>query len=335
MLKALRLLMLGVFTVAVLLLGGLFAPYRGFGRETYVDIPKGTSTREIGALLARAQVIRYPWQLLLVRALRPRARLQAGEYRFVDSASVPRIFDRLARGDVFYYEITVPEGSNIFDIAGLVQESGLMTQTGFLNAAAQARLVADLDPSAPTLEGYLFPSTYRITRRTTPDQLVRQMLDQFRKEWKQLTAKAGSANVHDIVTLASLVEKETGVAAERPRVASVYANRLRIGMKLDCDPTTIYAALLEDRYRGKIHRSDLAGTNSYNTYQHAGLPPGPIANPGRASLEAALKPEQTPFLYFVAKPGGSGSHQFSAEYSEHQKAVQAYRHAQSKAGSAR
>jgi UPF0755 protein len=149
------------------------------------------------------------------------------------------------------------------------------------------------------------------------------MTEAFRKQWTSLGVAAERA--HDVVTLASLVEKETGVASERRLVASVFANRLRIGMKLDCDPTTIYAAMLEDRYRGTIHQSDLADRNAYNTYQHTGLPPGPIANPGLESLQAAVGPAETDYLFFVAKPGGGGSHNFSSDYGAHTRAVEAYR----------
>jgi UPF0755 protein len=154
------------------------------------------------------------------------------------------------------------------------------------------------------------------------------MTGQFRKHWRELqTSHPATGPVNDAVTLASLVEKETAVASERPIVASVYENRLRKGMALDCDPTTIYAALLEQRYHGVIYRSDLNSENSYNTYKHAGLPPGPIASPGLASLQAALAPAQTGYFYFVAKPDGSGGHQFSATIEEHNLAVQKYRHA--------
>jgi UPF0755 protein len=325
-------LLVGLFALA-LIVGGLFLPYRGFTQEVFLDFPRGTTTQQMGKELARAGIIRYSWQFSMLRAAHPGAKLQAGEYRFSAAANVTRVFDRIARGDVYYYEITVPEGSNIFDIAAIAAASKLMTASAFVNAAADAKPIADLDPRAVTLEGYLFPSTYRITRRTTAEQLARLMVDQFRNEWRTLAADLPSApNVHDMVTLASLVEKETAVPKERREVASVYSNRLRIGMKLDCDPTTIYAALLEDRYRGKLHRSDLASLNSYNTYRHAGLPPGPIANPGIESLRAALAPAKTEFLYFVAKPGGSGSHTFSADFAAHEKAVQAYRRGQPKTG---
>ena len=155
------------------------------------------------------------------------------------------------------------------------------------------------------------------------------MTNEFRVQWKTLTVSGNTTdvNLHRIVTLASMVEKESASHQERPEVASVFVNRLRLNMPLQCDPTTVYAALLENRYSGVIHRSDLASKNLYNTYTHVGLPPGPIANPGLGSLQAVLHPANTSFLYFVAKPGGSGSHQFSATLSEHEKAVAAYRHA--------
>ncbi len=302
----------------------IFSPYQGFGQPPFVEIEKGMPTRAIAAKLEEVGVVRYSWQFLLVRALRPSVKLQAGEYRFDKPASAYDVLGRIARGDVFYYEVTVPEGSNIFDIASIAAETGIIKESDFISAAADPSAIHDLDPKAATLEGYLFPSTYRITRRTTAAQLCRSMTEQFRKEWKSLNT---AASIHDTVTLASLVEKETGAPQERPIVASVFHNRLRIGMRLDCDPTTIYAAKLQDRYRGKIHKSDLASQSEYNTYQHAGLPPGPIANPGLAALKAALSPAETKYLYFVAKPGG-GSHNFAADMTAHKRNVEAYRSAE-------
>jgi UPF0755 protein len=254
--------------------------------------------------------------------------LQAGEYRFSSPDSAWHVFDRLVRGDVFYYELTVPEGSNIFDIAVEVDRLGFLRGDEFLKAAHNPALIRDLAPAAPTLEGYLFPSTYRVTRHTSIHQLCAMMVDEFRRQWRSLNPPA-DIDASRVVTLASIVEKETAVAAERPEVASVYSNRLNIGMALDCDPTTIYAALLEQRYRGVIHRSDLASANAYNTYTHSGLPPGPIANPGAASLKAALHPDETNYLYFVAKPDGSGSHQFSVDLAAHNRAVEQYRRGRS------
>jgi len=304
----------------------LQAPYRGFEGDLYLQIPKGSGTRAIAQQLANDGIIRYAWQFWLARAIHPRTPLQAGEYRFERAATVGEVFARLGRGDVFYFSFTVPEGSNMFDIAQLLESEGIMTGQDFLHAAEDATLVRDIAPTAHTLEGFLFPSTYRLSHLVTPAALCQMMTGQFRKEWKKLMPDAAPL---ETVTLASMIEKETGAAAERPMVSSVFANRLRIGMALDCDPTVIYAALLDDRYRGVIHRSDLDSKNPYNTYKHAGLPPGPIANPGVSSLMAALHPAETEFLYFVAKPGGGG-HVFSSTMAAHNKAVTSYRHASHK-----
>ena len=299
--------------------------YQGFSNQVILDLPKGTSTQAMADELANAGVIRFSWQFLLLRALRPSARLEAGEYLFSHADTPRNIFSRIVRGDVFFYELIVPEGSNMFDIASILTKFDFLKPANFLRAARNPALIRDLAPHAPTLEGYLFPSTYRITRATTEQQLCVMMTGLFRKHWRELQPSA--TNVNDAVTLASLVEKETAVPDERPIVASVYENRLTKGMALDCDPTTIYAALLEERYRGAIYRSDLASNNSYNTYKHAGLPPGPIANPGLAALKAALAPAETDYLYFVAKADGSGGHQFSRTIDEHNVAVQKYRRA--------
>jgi UPF0755 protein len=270
-------------------------------------------------------VIRYEWEFWLARGLRSSAKLQAGEYRFAKPASALDVYDRIARGDIYFFAFTVPEGSNIFDVAKLLEQQGVMSSDDFLKAAEDPALIRDLAPKAQTLEGYLFPSTYRLSHKTTGAQLSKMMTDEFRKQWAKVSA-GKDADVSSTVTLASLVEKETAAAGERPLVASVFRNRLAQGMRLQCDPTTIYAALLDNRYRGAIHKSDLASANPYNTYENAGLPPGPIANPGAQSLAAALNPADTPFLYFVAKPEGGG-HQFSATMAQHEKAVIAYRQA--------
>ncbi len=305
-----------------------FSPfYAGRQQVTLLDLPRGTGSRRIAALLADAGAIRSQWAFLLVRALRPAAKLQAGEYRFHKPASAWEVFRRIERGDVFFYEITIPEGSNIFDIAGILDQAGVVSGEAFRKAASTPALIRDLAPNAPSLEGYLFPATYRITRHTTAPQLCRNMTDRFRRAWKSI---AGVGDMHRLVTLASLVEKETGLDAERPLVASVFLNRLERNMRLECDPTTIYAAQLEARYRRGIHRSDLESRHPYNTYQHGGLPPGPIANPGLKSLDAALRPAQTGFLFFVASSNGAGGHVFTTNLVAHQRAVADYRRGQQK-----
>ncbi len=325
---------LGCLVLLIALAGGflafrLMAPYNGFGAETFVEFPRGTSTDSIADRLAASGVVRSRWDFLLARVFQHGRVLEAGEYRFDRAASPMEVFDRIARGDVFYYTLVVPEGKNIFDIAQTAAALGLFSSDAFLAAARNPAMIRDLDPAAPTLEGYLFPNTYKLGRHATPDSICRLMTARFREAWRGLATNApASVNPHDVVTLASLVEREAKLAPERPLIAAVFRNRLRTGMKLDCDPTTIYAALLEHRYRGTIYRSDLESENPYNTYRHVGLPPGPIANPGIDSLRAAMHPASSSVLYFVAKPDGSGGHQFSDTLNAHSAAVEHYRRGQ-------
>ena len=315
------LVLLGL-VAAGLLLYSLNRPYAGFGEETFVDLPKGASSRAMAETLASAGVIRHSWEFLLARLIERDRTLQAGEYRFSKPASPLEVFDRIARGDIYFLELVVPEGKNMFEIGALAERLGLFPAAQFVDAARDPALIRDLDPQAPTLEGYLFPSTYKLTRHTTPQGLCQIMTAQFRDAWRSLNA---SEDVHRMVTLASLVEKEGKLAEERPQIAQVFEKRLKLGMKLDCDPTTIYAALLENRYRGAIYRSDLDSTSAYNTYRHTGLPPGPIANPGLASMKAALHPSDTAYLYFVKRPDGSGGHTFSETIAAHEIATAKYR----------
>ncbi len=302
----------------------LNTPYASFNRETFVDIPKGTGTRQMAELLQNAGVIRSSWAFLVARAIRRGQTLEAGEYRFAQPASTLDVFDRIARGDIFYYDLVVPEGKNMFDIGAAVEHLGLFPAAQFLAVARDPTPIRDLDPQAPTLEGYLFPNTYRLNRQTTPARLCLLMTGKFREVWRGLQT---DSPVHRTVTLASLVEKEGKLPEERPIIASVFARRLSIGMKLDCDPTTIYAALLAGSYDGAIHKSDLASDSPYNTYQHVGLPPGPIANPGAASIRAVLQPSETDYLYFVARADGSGGHNFSSTLVAHEANIAKYRRA--------
>jgi len=318
-------------TVATLLvlaiLAGAYAayrvtrPYRGFTGTIYVDLPRGTSTGGIAAELAKAGAIGSRWDFWVARLANRGRPLQAGEYAFDHPASAMEICGRIARGDVFYLELAVPEGKNMFDIGAAAEQLGVFQADDFVKAAQDPKLIHDLDPRAPTLEGYLFPSTYRLGHRTTPQQLCRMMTDRFRAAWRELNT---DASVHETVTLASLVEKEGKLAEERPLIAAVFANRLRLGMKLECDPTTIYAAQLLGVYRGTIYRSDLDRIHPYNTYRTAGLPPGPIANPGVPSIMAALHPAASEALYFVRRPDDSGGHQFSTTLAAHTVAVERY-----------
>jgi UPF0755 protein len=300
----------------------LLRPYQGFTGETFVELPHGTSTSAMADLLAKAGVIGSSWDFLLARVVSPGHVLQAGEYRFDRAASALDVLRRIERGDIFYYPLVVPEGKNMFNIGAAVEQFGVFKAADFVAAASNPALIHDLDPQAPTLEGYLFPDKYKLGRHTTPEQLCKQMTGKFREAWRGIQT---AQPVHEVITLASMVEKEGKLAEERPRIAAVFENRLRIGMKLDCDPTTVYAALLTGNYRGTIYRSDLDRNHPYNTYSHPGLPPGPIANPGRASIDAVLKPATIDAIYFVARPDGSGGHEFSNNVAAHEAAVERYR----------
>jgi UPF0755 protein len=321
-LRLLGIVVLLTFGVAGYAVFRLYQPYRGFSEPIFVNVPHGTSTNSIGKVLANSGVIGSRWDFLLARMAEHGRRPQAGEYRFEKAATPLEIFDRLARGDIFYYQLVVPEGKNLFEIGALAEGLGIFPAAEFVKAARNPALIHDIDPQARTLEGYLFPSTYRLKRRTTPEQLCRMMTAKFREVWHNLQP---NAKPHDTVTLASLVEKEGKLGTERPVIAAVFENRLKTGMKLDCDPTTIYAALLDGRYNGVIHKSDLESDNAYNTYRHKGLPPGPIANPGLPSLMAVLEPADSEALYFVLRPDGSGGHEFSHTIAAHQAATARYR----------
>ena len=307
----------------------VLAPY-GPETETFVEIAPGSSTVRIGSQLEAAGVVRSQFGFDLLRFWK-RGRLRAGEYRFDHPAPATEVYARIARGDVFTKQLTIPEGSNIFDIAARVEEAGFGTRQEFLDAAAErVSLVADLDPGAKSLEGYLFPDTYRFARKITPAQIAAAMVRRFRAVAGELGLKT---NVHEVVTIASLVERETAMDAERPLVASVMMNRLGKKMPLMTDPAVIYGLELQGRWRGVLTKSDLASNTAYNTYLHGGLPPGPVANPGIRSLRAAMEPAQTDYLYFVAAgTDAQGESLFSNTLEEHNKQVAEYRRAQKKAG---
>jgi UPF0755 protein len=317
-----------VIVVGVLALAGyaFLVPYKGYSQDVFIELEHGTGTKQLAASLEQRGVIRSRYAFLIWRALHPSAPLQAGEYHFDKRLTPGDVFEKIRRGEIYYEQLVVPEGSNIFDIAELLKSLRSPEPDAFIRAARNPQLIHDLDPTAPDLEGYLFPASYRVTRKTTAAQLCQLMTEEFRRNWAKLTGGETGADVHKTVTLASLVEKETAVPTERPIIAAVFSNRIRLNMALQCDPTVVYAALRNNRYRGTIFRSDLASGDPYNTYIHLGLPPGPIANPGIASLRAALQPAEVGYLYFVARPGATGHHQFSTTLSEHEVAVQQFRH---------
>ena len=280
----------------------------------------GTSAVTIASRLKEDGIIRSEYAFLVLHAFRHRS-LKAGEYAFLRPASALEVYQRLARGDVFVHTVVIPEGFNIFNIADALAEAGVCTREEFLHEAQHdTALVADLDPQAPSLEGYLFPDTYGFSRKQTPREMAEVMVRRFRKEAREIGL---DSDFHRVVTLASIVEKETSLASERPLVASVMLNRLARNMGLNTDPSVIYASLLAHKFDGTIRQSDLHLDSPYNTYKYAGMPPGPIANPGRDSLKAAMHPAQTTFLYFVAN--NHGGHNFSSSIEEHERNVALYR----------
>jgi len=280
--------------------------------------------------LEAAGIVRNRFAFDLVRIWK-RGTLRAGEYRFDHPEAVTEVYSRIVRGDVFTKAVTVPEGATIFDVAARLQQAGFGASQDFLDAAVnQTGLVADLDPGAKSLEGYLFPDTYRLARKATPAQIAATMVRRFRAVASQIGLKG---NMHAVVTMASLVERETAVDAERPLVASVFTNRLAKNMPLMTDPAVIYGLELEGRWRGVIHKSDLAHKTPYNTYLRTGLPPGPIANPGVKALKAAMEPANSDYLYFVAAGANPQGHSlFSRTLEEQNRNVAGYRHAVKKAG---
>lgn len=322
-------LFLVVLAVAGAVAWLVYTPF-GPASETFVEIPAGSSAVHIGKLLETAGVVRTRYAFDLVRSVK-RGKLKAGEYRFDHPVTPIEAYDRIAHGDVFTIAVTIPEGANIFDIASRLEEAGFGPRDQFLNEATrQTGLVADLDPRARSLEGYLFPDTYHFGRKTTPEQIAVAMVKRFRQAASQVGLKE---NVHEVVTIASLVERETAVDAERPLVASVFHNRLNQSMPLMTDPSVIYGLELQNLWRGTIYASDLKRDTPYNTYVHAGLPPGPVANPGIPSLRAAMQPAQSNYLYFVAAGDNPQGHStFSTTLEEHQRNVEEYREAMKKAG---
>jgi UPF0755 protein len=357
------LVLLAVVAAGGFLAWALLAPVTPSG-PSYVMLRPGYSTHRIAAELKGAGIVRSEKAFVLWHYLHPSRSLKAGEYLFDKSANTIEVQKRLRRGDVYFHTVVVPEGFTMFDIARAVEAAGLGPAGDFLKVAqSDTDLISDIAPGAHSLEGYLFPETYEFTRMMTMHEMAAAMVKQFRLTAKQIgliegaqlitssqpqeTATADQAAVaareaqpdpvanpassslpNEIgrtVTMASIVEKETAVPEERPLVASVYYNRLNKRIALDADPSIIYAELLAGSYQGALHHADMSFSSPYNTYRNPGLPPGPIGNPGRSALEAAMHPAQSDYYYFVAD--AQGHHRFSATFEEHNKNVEAYRKA--------
>jgi UPF0755 protein len=325
--------LLAFIVLAALVAGGwlawsLFQPYSAHSDKEIVEIAPGTGSLAISDLLLAHGVISSKWPFL-ARTLVGRARhrrLKAGEYLFDRALSAEEVYRKLAAGDILLHTVVVPEGSDRFDIARILSDALAIDPADFLSKSEKTTLIQDLDPKAPTLEGYLFPDTYRFPSHATANTVIATMVARFRRVLQnKLSPDMVNAtnDLHTAVTLASLVEKETPDPAEKPIVAGVFSRRLEKGMLLQCDPTVIYAARLAGRPSAVIHASDLKFDSPYNTYVTPGLPPGPIANPGEESLRAALHPAAGEELYFVSN--NHGGHLFAKTLEEHQRNVERYR----------
>lgn len=305
----------------------LRSPYYGFARAfKIVEIKLGTPTEQVIKHLVREGILpgRRGFKLLLL--LSPPSRfIKAGEYKFDSGLSPLKVYQKLTLGEVFYHPLTIPEGKDLWDIAELVERGGFCSQSDFLQAARQKGLVQRWDPQAEDLEGYLYPDTYMLTKGVKPSTIVEMMVRRFKEvfneELREECVQMGFS-VRQIVTLASMIEKETSIPKEKPIISAIFHNRLRRGMLLQCDPTLIYALKMEGLYQGNIRKRDFEFDSPYNTYRYQGLPPGPIANSGRDSLIAALHPADSDYLYFVSKK--NGEHHFSRTLMEHRKAVIRY-----------
>lgn len=330
-LRAIRAVLVGSLVFLPALTGWLLrecaVPSAGPGTSVFFEVEKGRSVRAVAAGLRDRGIIKSPLALTLAYDLfYSPERLKVGEYELTFPASAKDFLFKMFRGRVYLPPLTVPEGLTGNEIAVLLEAQGIEDSSAFRTAFHETARVAQWDDRARDLEGYLFPDTYLLPRKATVGDIVEAMTGQFQKVfnggWQRRAAELG-LSVREAVILASLIEKETAVPEERPLVSAVFHNRLRIGMKLDCDPTVIYGLKLEDKYSGRLLSRDLKSPSPYNTYIHAGLPPGPICNPGRSSLEAALYPAPGDYLYFVAR--GDGSHTFSRTFAEHARAVEKYR----------
>ncbi len=304
----------------------LYAPRSGNGGDIVFTLEKGRGASPALRSLAREGIIRSPVSLLMAyRLFFSEESLKAGEYRLGFPAGGKDVLIKMFRGEILLHPFTVPEGLTALEIGDLL-EGRFAVEPGALESdLRRTGLIADWDSRATDLEGYLFPDTYHFPEDATSREIIEAMVAQFRKtygkDWKDRTAELGM-EIREVVTLASLIEKETARAEERPLVSAVFHNRLRIGMKLDCDPTIIYALKLEGRSVTRLRTRDLKNPSPYNTYLHRGLPPGPICNPGRPALEAALRPADEAFLFFVSR--NDGTHVFSRSFKEHQEAVRKY-----------
>ena len=303
----------------------LTSPYKGFaGPVKDVEVRKGERTAVILRHLREQGILRDEYvPLIYIKVVRYGESIKAGIYEFSRPISAAGVVEKLIRGEVIFKSVTIREGLDRFAVGRLFAAEGFGQPEAWDRLTGDPEGIRDLAPEATSLEGYLFPDTYKFSPGTPPRTIVLAMLQNFRRHFSgEMAYITTGLNLHQTVTLASIVELEAKLPQERALVASVYANRLRHHMLLDADPTVIYALKLAHRWDGNIHKGDLQIDSPYNTYRFPGLPPGPIANPGLASLQAAAAPAKTEFLYFVARH--DGSHAFSTNINEHNRNVQRY-----------
>jgi UPF0755 protein len=301
----------------------LFVPPGNGSKVKDISFPPGSGIRKLAGELKGGGIIRSSWHFILVTRLRGQAhRLKAGDYRFNDSMTPDTILGKLASGDVDFRKFSLPEGYSIYQAAELLEQKGYFKKAVFLEKCGDAALLKRLAVGGATVEGYLYPATYNLSLGGNEEQLIGQMVGQFDKRYAEVTRSIGEGpglSRHEIVTLASLIEKEAVAAEEKPLISSVFHNRLRIGMPLQSDPTAVYGVRA---FSGKVSKADIERPSPYNTYRIKGLPPGPIGNPGADALQAALKPATSQYFYFVARQ--DGTHQFSRTLDEHNRAVSKY-----------
>ncbi len=299
-------------------------PYKKAPGRVTVTIPKGMRAGEVIESLSAKGLVRSRLSFKLAFAVfgRPR-KIMAGTYSFDRAESPLAIIDKLNKGEVVLTKVTIPEGLRDEEIARILADAHLGKEAAFLRAMNDPAPIRDLDPQALNLEGYLFPETYLVDPGLDEEAIVHVLVDGFREWWTRTGKPSGTTlSPHDVVTLASLVEKETGAPQERGLIAGVFLNRLKRGMPLQTDPTVIFAEILAGQYEGRLTRKDLEFPSPYNTYLHTGLPPGPICNPGRASLDAVIHPTPSSYLYFVSR--NNGTHAFSRTLAEHNHWVSVY-----------
>ncbi|HEV2495972.1 MAG TPA: endolytic transglycosylase MltG [Terriglobia bacterium] len=314
---------------AALLYRELVRSYRGYGESVLLEIQPGTSSPQVAGLLVSRGVLahRIPFLLLHVAGRLRHRSLKAGEYLFDGPLTPIQIYRKLIHGDVYLHPVVIPEGSDRFDMARILHQQIGMDAPAFLDVTSQPQAVHDLDPQAPSLEGFLFPDTYRFARGASPAAVALAMMLRFRHVLEARfppELRQSPERLHQVLTLASLVEKETPATQERPMIAGVFTRRLAARMPLQCDPTVVYAARLDHQSGpGPITEDELALDSPYNTYRNPGLPPGPICSPGEVSLRAALDPAPGKALYFVSN--NHGGHVFASTLAEHQHNVARYR----------